>query len=378
MNLYSLCNKSGGGNYMNIVDTGDTSVPKIIKPIDEKIITVLAQQCLQIRKNDEGFNIYSKFYKTRYPIPDLSFKEKQLSGYLQQLHDKYGDMVRTDLQGSEYRRIKVNTSWMGDIDFRFYLAPDPNNMHEIVKNLATNFAGNAVPVKFKYQLQQKMNECDRIIIYSDFEHRDQVEEQIRKVYDNNPELFYGSERPVSWLYGSKIPNVFLAPETPGSSYGQVFADSMLQAKQIFCYFYGITNKSGPLTLDGDEAIKATEDMKTILCSLLFRNGLLLSNDRRKITVRDKDIQTHYDYETGILKNMYQDDTGYHRVIFTPTAEGRNALLNNFYNVSRVQPQNGITVEHLTQDQRAKEIYDMLYGSQDQQPLPLDAQRKCHK
>lgn len=363
---------------MNIFEPKDASVSKIIKPINENIINALAQQCLQIKKDDDMYNLYSKFYETRYSVVDLSLKEMQLNGYLQQLHTKYGNMVRTDLQNSEYCWVKVNTSQMGDIAYRYYLAPNPDNMHEIVKNLTTKFAENSVPVRFKYQLQQKMSECDRIIIYSDFEHRNQVEAQIKNVYDNNPRLFNNSERAISWIYDSQTPNVFFAPETPGSSYGQVFAEIMSQAKQIFCYLYGITDTNNKISLNGDDATQALEYMKLIVCSLLFRNGLLLSNDGRKITVKDKNIRTDYDYKTGVLTNTHQDNTGYYRVTFAPTIEGKNALLKNFYNVSQVQSQSGITVEHLTAEQRKEELYVALYGAKAQQYLQAEASKRPHR
>lgn len=346
---------------MNIIGPNNTEMSKIIKPIDDEIINILVQEALKIKRDDEPFNLYSRFYTTKYKSSDLTREELSLFFHLRRLISKHSDMIRTSKQGREYEWIKINSSQIGDTTYRFYLAPNPENMHEIVKRLSSVFVERKVPVNFKYQLKSKTDECDRIIIYSDFSHKADIERAISDVYKENPELFAGSERAVSWIYKTSIPNVYLAPETKGISYGERFAEIMFQAKLIFCYLYGITSSNPSLSLSETFAKNAIDYMKLIITSLLFRNGLLLSNDERLIRIKDKNVRTRYDFDMGILINSNEDSNGYTEVKFFPTPEGRNALLKNFYSVSQIQPQPGLQIRYLTPAARKNEINMILYG-----------------
>lgn len=342
---------------MKIILPKDSRIDEIVRKVDDSIIQKLIQECFKIKKDDEYIDVYRSFYKTMYPVKDFSRQEQALEGFLTKLATDKPSVMRTKTQHSSYRWVTINKEYIGTTGFRYYFAPNPQNMYEIVKRLTDIFIERNIPVKFKYQLQDKMDECDRIILYSDFEHQKDIEEAILSVYQQNPKLFEGSERGLSWIYPSSIPYVYLAPETPGISYGEEFANTMIEAKDTFSYLYGLTSNSH-IELYGEDKEKALKYMDMIICSLLLRRGLLLSKDGRRIVIKDR-IRASYNYKTGILRNYCEDNYGFHSVDFSQSMDGKIVLLNEFYNVSNIQPQKGISVEHLTPKERRRKLYDEM-------------------
>ena len=336
----------------------DSKIKNIVRNVDDNIIQRLMQICIKIKKNDEYSTIYSKLYKTKYSIQDLSEKEQRLEEYLNKMAETKVLDVRTKLQGKEYRWVLIDENNLGAMAFRYYFAPNPSNMHEIVKKLTSEFVAKKIPVKFKFQLKDKLDECDRIILYSDFENQHAIEKAIKSVYQQQPELFDGSERPLSWIYTSETPNVYLAPETPGSSYGEEVARTMVEAKEIFCYLYGITETNNKIRLDGEEAKSALDYMELIVSSLMLRKGLILSKDGKRIIFKDN-IRSSYNYKSGELTSFCDDSYGHHSVVYSQTVEGKNALLNGFYGISQMQSQTGVKVEHLTQQERRRQLYEIF-------------------
>lgn len=343
---------------MKIFTTKNAKIKNIVRNVDDSIIQRLMQSCIKINKDDEYSTIYNKFYKTKYPVQDLSEKEKNLEEYLNNLAGTKTSGVRTKLQGKEYRWVLIDEKNLGTTAFRYYFAPNPSYMHEIVRRLTEELTNKKTPVKFKFQLKDKMDECDRIILYSDFEHQKDVEKAIQTVYQLKPELFEESERPLPWIYTSNTPNVYIAPETPGISYGEKFARTMIEAKEMFCYLYGMTETNDKIKLSGEEARKALNYMELIVSSLMLRNGLMLSRDGKRIVFKDN-IRSSYNYKSGEFTNFCDDSYGHHSVVYSQTVEGKDALLNSFYNISQMQPQNGVKVEHLTPKERRKQLYKVF-------------------
>lgn len=341
---------------MKVFTPKDTKVKDIVRNVDESIIQRLIQICFKIKKDDEYAKVYNTFYSTNFPVKDLSISEQSLNQYINRMIIEPSSAIKSKVQGKEYRWIIINEEMLGNTAFRYYFAPNPNNIHAIVQKLIAQLSERKIPVKFKYQLKDKMDECDRIILYSDFEHQQDIEQVIHNIYQQNPNLFDGSERPLSWIYSSNTPNVYLAPETPGISYGEEFAKTIIEAKEIFCYLYGITDTNNSINLDGEEAKKALDYMELIISSLMLRKGLLLSKDNRRIVFKDK-ITSSYNYKTGELTSYCDDNYGHHSVIYFQNTDGKNALLNSFYEISQMQPQNGVKVEHLTQKERRRKLYD---------------------
>ena len=93
---------------------------------------------------------------------------------------------------------------------------------------------------------------------------------------------------------------------------------------------------------------------------MLRKGILRSKDGKIINIIDKNVKEYYDYDTGILRHSNQDDRGYFEVKFEQSAQGKNALLRNFYSVSLISPQKGLSVRYLTLEERRKEVYRNLY------------------
>lgn len=342
---------------MNIISPKPGNLETIIQPVDDSIIMELVQLALQCNKDTERYNLRDKIYNSKYRANHLEGKELDLERFLQQIANAN---IRIENQNKEYKWVKINTNNMGDISYRFYIAPNPENMHEIVKKLVETFNAQCVPVRFKYQLTSGMEQCDRIIIYSDFNNRKLVEETIKSVYQSSQGLFNGCERSVAWLYNSKVPGVYFAPETPGDAYSNRLTDVILEAKETFNFLYGITNSNRNITLSGKDADKAIEYMKTLISSIMLRKGILLSKDGKCINIKDKNVRANYNYDTGILEHSQYDSRGYFSVKFYPTPEGRNALLENFYSVSTIQQQIGLEVKYLTLEQRREEIDRALY------------------
>jgi hypothetical protein len=326
----------------------------------------LAQIAFKCNKNTESYNLRDELYTSKYNPKNLVQKELELEYFLKSFHPLN---LRTENQNKEYKWVKINTENMGVISYRFYIAPNPDNMHEMVKKLVEIFFSQNVPVRFKYQLTTGMGQCDRIIIYSDGHSKDKVENALRHVYQANSSLFICCERSSAWLYDTNIPGVFIAPETPGDAYGSRLSDVILEAKQAFNFLYGITN-SCKVTLKGKDAEQAIEEMKLLITSLMLRKGILLSNDGRCINIKDKNVKSYYDPETGILENLNMDERGYFEVKFFPTIEGRRALLKNFYSVSNIKPQPGLSVRYLTPEQRREEINRLLYPHRYGQDNPV--------
>lgn len=93
---------------------------------------------------------------------------------------------------------------------------------------------------------------------------------------------------------------------------------------------------------------------------MLRKGILLSKDGKCITIKDKNVKTSYDFNSGILVNFNMDSRGFYSVKFFPTDEGRKALLDNFYSVSSINKQPGLEIKYLTPEQRKEELNRALY------------------
>ena len=210
-------------------------------------------------------------------------------------------------QHQEYKWVKINTDKIGSIHDRFYIAPNPKNMHKIALGLVEEFTSQNLPVMFKYQLTTSENHCDRIIIYSDKEHNKQVENAIKAVYDKNHELFTGCERSMAWIYDTSVPGVYTTPEKPGTSYGNAFANVVVDAYKTFCYLYGVSTMS-TISIpeqEKDEAYQA-DDINILEMQTSFEE-ILKAYD---ITKNDNLLQ-YTKFLTNLLLNHNQNSPIYY-------------------------------------------------------------------
>lgn len=343
----------------------------IIAPIDDSTIMKLVKIAFECKKDTEIDVLRDKLYQSTYSPTNLEQKELDLENFLNQKSQRNSN-IRTSNQNKEYKWVKINTQNMEDIYYRFYIAPNPDNLHELVKRLVEAFEAKQTPVRFKYQLTTKMESCDRIIIYSDFTHKKDIEQAIKSVYQQYPHLFDGCERSLAWFYPTEVPDVYIAPETPGEAYSNKVAQIIKDARETFNYLYGITNANSKIRVDGNQA---TEYMKMLITSIMFRNGILLLKDGRSITIKDKNVKCYYDYDTGILEHCNSSNQGFDSVQFLPTFTGRDALLKNFYSVSKIKPQEGLITKHLTPKERQEEVYRALYPHKFTQSSPTNKGKK---
>lgn len=332
---------------------------RMTKPIDDGLILQAAQLAFEYNIDFDLDTLRDEIYKTKYDFSNLEKSQLELEQVLQ---SRFGSNIKMENQHQEYKWVKINTNKIGSIHDRFYIAPNPKNMHKIALGLVEEFTSQNLPVMFKYQLTTSENHCDRIIIYSDKEHNKQVEDAIKSVYDKNHELFTGCERSMAWIYDTSVPGVYTTPEKPGTSYGNAFANVVVDAYKTFCYLYGVSTMS-TISIPEQEKEEAYQWMKAIIPSLLFRNSMLEAKDGGRIRINsDKNIKMVYDYDTGKLKQLFRDDNGYHEFLFDSTEDGKEALLRNFYSVS-FKKQLGVNTRNLTLQEEEIERYNALYPSE---------------
>lgn len=48
---------------------------------------------------------------------------------------------------------------------------------------------------------------------------------------------------MTWIYDTSVPGVYITPEKPGPSYGNEFANVVVDAYKTFCYLYGVSTMS---------------------------------------------------------------------------------------------------------------------------------------
>lgn len=309
-----------------------------IKNISDDRIEAICTQILDymppkgiLSKEDYIYAVYQYIYHSKKQIPyDIDKKRHQCKAKLEELDKDYSQML--SYGDPYYRWIRINEGNMGPISFRFYLSPDPKNMHEIVTVITQIFAERNIPVRFKFQEPFKYQDCDRIIVYSDYENRDEIQKVLNEVYRRKSNLFKDSERPINWVYDSETPNVYIEPETPGTSYGIAFADSLVQCRDILDFMYeGLHD-----TPEVREQKMTT--LRQLVPSLLLRNGLLLNNNNDPIHMNSNSnseflsIETYYDTVNGELVN-YDYGSG-RESRFTPNDAGKIAFRKFFYGIPR--------------------------------------------
>lgn len=329
---------------MNFIKLYNKNIGESLKPIDAESLKKLADVAIKCDYDVTITGVRDILYESIYQATGLEAKEKDLENYLELVKKKFN--VDTKNQNDCYNHVDTNLSNLKFIYYRFYIAPRPENIHELVKELANLFGHYNIPIKFKYQLTAGMKRCDRIIIYIDKPYRNMVEQLILNIYQRKPYLFKGAERAAAWIYDTKIPGVYMSTGCPASSYGREVCISIQHAKDIFRYLYGINASNPERTFSGNGVVKVYHDLETLIASTMLRRGLLLSKDDMMLAPTEN-FKVFYDYDTGILRYILKTTHGDVTIVdFLPNAYGRKALIDNFYSASNVKPQIGVKVEHL--------------------------------
>lgn len=332
----------------------DSSVSSQIRDFDELHFYNIVKYVNNLSVDE--FDIAEDLKNSQYNLFPDQQQKKYLDSKIGELKEKC-PLLETGKQGLDYEWIYINRKEKGQDAFRFYFGVNPMNMYKLVEKLTEKFVEKGVTVSFKYQQEGKRKQADRIILYTNSIHIAKVEEAIYEVYNENKELFNGSERMLPWIYESKIPNVYFAPENinHSKSYGELFANALMDSKKIFYYLYQEDKVKDP---------KQLEMLKKIVLSTMFRNGLFLTKDNKRAYTAEQGITTFYFKEDNSLRNFLDDKSGkFYDVTYDSSLEGKRAFLNNFYTVKKVSPQKGATPRVLSRQERIAEIFNYLYPKQ---------------
>lgn len=337
-----------------------------IRPIDQNRMNEIVNFMLnEITQKDNSTSIYRKLYKTAYKIPSTQAKEDSLLNYIKYLSSTHPNKIYTENQKTSYQRIFINTK-KNDLDIRarLYISPLPENMHELTRELLNTFHKNGDALQMKFHLQAKINDkaCDRIVIYPQTGNLKLVEKSIQEVYEKRPDLFYGCEHPLPWNYQTtyNTPGVYFAPEILGKdkSYGQIFAETLIEAKETLFYLYGITNKHKNVLLTET----FFEYAEKITSSLLYKNGLLITQDNRHPICHDRN-ETFYNYDTATLTHRWTDKNNIvYETTFPPTPEARQIYFSNFYNVHKMPNKHGIQTITMTTQEYLERQNERIYSN----------------
>ena len=329
----------------------DQSVADSIKEFDEQQFHDIVKYINELDADE--FVVDKKLYESKYQtFPDESQKAI-LDNKLNILKSNY-PLLETHNQGNDYEWVYINRAQKGGDSLRFYFGINPMNMYQIVEKLTEKFVSRQIPVSFKYQQVAKKNDADRIILYTNSQHREEVEKAINDVYNENKELFDGSERILPWIFQSKTPNVYITPEgvLHDKSYGESFTTALLDSKKIFHYLYQEDRVKDQSQL---------EMLKKIVISTLLRNGTLFNKNGLRMYTAEPGIKTFYDKNENCLKNVIDNkNEDYYEVRYDSSLEGKKAFLKNFYTVKEVQNQPGVQARTLSRAERNQEVHNFLY------------------
>ncbi len=329
----------------------DSSFTSHIMEFDEQQFHDIVKYVNEL--NVDCYDIYEDLYKSKRSMFPSITEKNILDNRIDNLK-KINPLLETEKQGNDYEWIYINRREKGEDAFRYYFGINPVNLYKLVEKMTEKFANKGIPVSFKYQQEGKKNVVDRIILYTNSLHKEEVEKTLSEIYNENRELFFDSERPLPWLYESNIPNVYVSPESRNheKSYGENFSSALMDAKKIFHYLYQ------------EDKVKNQEQLevlKKIVLSTMLRNGCFLTKDGRRIITEEQGIKTFYDKEKNELRNVFEYKNGdYYEAKYDFTIEGKKAFLNNFYSVKNVVNQLGVEVRRLTRQEKNKEIYNYLY------------------
>ncbi|MBQ7351256.1 MAG: hypothetical protein IJW59_00090 [Clostridia bacterium] len=147
---------------------------------------------------------------------------------------------------SSFCHIAVNRRFIEDgIKARLYMSPKQANIHKLAIELVNKSLATGSDIYFKYA--RKCDRLDQMIIY--LKNQEDIEKKIallKKIKQEQPNLFECMHKSKIWFNETEIPNIFLEPEpllhdSIGrlSSYGGMFQKALAATKTILEYGYAI-------------------------------------------------------------------------------------------------------------------------------------------
>jgi len=213
---------------------------------------------------------------------------------------------------SDFCHVSVNMPLSSnDIKVRLYLSPTQKNLHQMVVELVNWALSKGKNIKFKYALTS--NRVDQLVIY--LKDQDDINEKLeilKNLSNRRPELFEKSQRCASWVFGTDVDSVYLAPEPQltdylgrQTSYSAALIKALSNTKAILEYNFNVEKDQ-----DLSQYVN-TSSFKTIFKAdfeeMLKRQGIFMKKNentgRYEIIYRDVKQTFNYDREKRELCEM---------------------------------------------------------------------------
>jgi len=341
---------------MKLLNTGNPETNRLlqtyIKGIDEKVISLIIKKILTISIDDDIDAIKASLFASSFPFIPKSKAQDIVLPALSEVKTPAGKKLSIDDQDEEFYTIQFNKRKKFTPEYCLNIGINPARLGEISALLATDFAAASVPTTMKVQ-KVPGSDMHRLAFLTDRENKADVEKVIQQVRKKNVKLFKDSERALPWIYDTDVMNVFMHPVIPGEqSFDDMFAQSLADVKKTFNYLYGIKASRRRVQINTEEGLNY---LQLLASSTMLRSGILLTKNDKLISLKDKNIQTRYDSNSGDLVLTNTSDSGTTEVVYTDSHDARITFLKNFYNISSMEPSRGVLVNHNGKDKDDKDI-----------------------
>lgn len=250
---------------------------------------------------------YNSFYATeKEPDPNFDLKELRMGESINKAIQQGARIKQQDQSGDKrsFSHIAVNRRFIEDgIRARIYLSPKQCNIHNLAIELINHSLHEGTDIYFKYARKNKR--LDQMIIYlKNGQDVEQKLELLKRIRNENPQLFEDMDKSEIWFNQTEIPNVFLEPEPlflnirgEQTSYGACFDKALRDTKTILLYRYGVGD---------DRELKKyaqvpdfTNNFQEVFIEMLKRCGIYMKkNDktnRYEIQGRSEGNSISYDF-----------------------------------------------------------------------------------
>ena len=231
---------------------------------------------------------YSSFYSANLE-EDVNFSDKdsRLMKSIKDAKAKGANIHQQDQGGdpSSFCHIAVNRGFLEDgVKARIYMSPKRSNIHRIAIELVNNSLATGSDIYFKYA--RTNNRLDQMIVY--LKNQEDIDKKIgllKKIKQEQPDLFEDMKKSKIWFNETEIPNIFLEPQPllrssigKEASYGGMFEKALESTKTILEYGYGIKENESLASKRLDPHFYSNFEL--IFTEMLKRCGIYLQkNDK---------------------------------------------------------------------------------------------------